>query len=104
MFVKAAYLSIQSSQVIADTIAHLINTGSENYFELSAANRDNSVFIELRVRPLDMSENPLSENADRSEAIQCVTSKGARITILLPNPKDRQLYPAGIIIPEEGLD
>jgi hypothetical protein len=103
VFIKAAYLSVENSQLIADTIAHLINTGSEDYFDLAAAKKDNSAFIELRVRPLDMSENPLSENADRSEAIQCVTSKGARITILLPNPKDRQLYPAVIIIPEEGL-
>ncbi len=103
MFVKTAYLSVESSQVVADGIAYLITTGSEGYFVLAATNADESVFIELKVRPLNMSENPLSENADRSESVQCKTSEGARITLLLPNPKDRQLYPAGIIIPEEGL-
>ena len=103
MFVKTAYLSVENSQVVADTIAHHINSGSEGYFVLTVTNAKESVLIELKVRPLDMSENPLSENADRSETVQCVTSDGARITLLLPNPKDRQLYPAGIIIPEEGL-
>ena len=102
-FIKASYLSVESSQVVADSIAHLITSGDGGYFVLAATNSDESEFIELKVRPLEMSENPLSENADRSESVQCTTSDGARITLLLPHPKDRRLFPAGIIIPEEGL-
>lgn len=104
MFFKTAYLSVENAQMVADSIAHLMKGGGDEYFVLGATTADESTLFELILRPLPAAENPFSENADRSEAVQCVTHKGARVTLLLPHPKDRQHCPAGIIIPEEGLN
>ena len=98
MFFSDGYLSVTNAQVVANGIHDFIKTNQGGHFVLHVTDSTESELIELQLRPTE-----LFENANGTEMVQCMTSDGDPITIVLPNPKDRQTSMALVLFPEQGL-
>ena len=102
-FINNAYITVMNAQEVANAVHHFVSTQeSKKFFKLLVTTAKEDGVREFLVRPI--LEQDFLPNADGGEIIHCVTDDDQKIDLILPHPKERQLFPAGVLTSTERTE
>lgn len=97
VIIENAYNATMNAQELASVLTEWLQSGRDDYFELTYAVDRDRPDRSVKIRPVDRSS--VSRLANGAEHIACVTPNGENIGLLIPSPEGRRVYKAVVFVP-----
>jgi hypothetical protein len=95
VLLEIPFVTEQTSQWLADVIAHSVESDIKGYFEVSITDVAETYRRSYWIRPRPDGVVTL---ADGQEIVQCVSKANEKIDLVLGRPDEREFRPAGMIV------